>query len=192
MQSKFKRTVILLTFTLVVMQLSCASKNGVKFTKKVVKKKSNIAVIIDSPNNIKNVVLTAFMKKGFNVKAINASDLYNREDIFDIKDFKKMSENSPTSSENTILSMEKTYENVSKLHIYNFEASKAEYLNKIRDKWNVKYLIILDLKNWQEVSWGRAIELKTYDLVWIENYPTKYSDNIESIINHFVASMSKK
>jgi len=191
MLNKYKISALFLLIFLLV-QISCSSKKTIRSIKTPIAKKSNIAVIIDSSNNIKNVVMTKFMSNGFNVKAINVSDLYDRNDIFDIKDFKEMAKKSPGKKENNLLSIEKTYENVSKLHIYNFEANKAEYLNKIRDTWKVRYLVLLDLKDWENVSWGRVIDLKNYEVIWIENYPTKYSDNIESIVDHFIKSMTKR
>lgn len=169
---------------------SCSAKKEVSYSKIKVSSNSNIAVIIDCPNNAKNVVLTEFMKKRFRVKAINASDLYSLSDIYDIKDFKKVAYESSLRDIEALMSMEKTYDNLYKLHVYNFEVNKAEILKEMRDKWDVSYLIILDLKDWENVSWGRAIDLKTYELVWVENYPTKYNDNVETIISHFISSIT--
>ncbi len=167
--------------------LSCSTQKGLMYSSSTVPAGSRIAVIIDSPNNIKNAVLVSFMKKGFRVKAFNSSDLYTQREIFDISDLKRISYEIDNDS---LPTLEKTYENAYKLHIYNFELNKAEYLNKIRTQWDVEYLILLDLKDWESVSWARVINLRTLDLNFIENYPTKYSDNLESIVNHFIASIS--
>ncbi len=40
------------------------------------------------------------------------------------------------------------------------------------------------------MSWGRIIDLKSYDIVWLENYPTRYSDDVDSIMDHFIKSMT--
>jgi hypothetical protein len=74
--------------------------------------------------------------------------------------------------------------------VYNFEVNKIEILKEMKVKWDINYLIILDLKDWKNVCWGRAIDLNTYELVWVENYPTKYSDNVETIIGHFISSIT--
>jgi len=168
----------------------CSAKKSVKYSKTTISPNSGIAVIIDCPNNAKNVVLTEFMKKKFRVKAINASDLYSLNDIYDIKDFKHMSYKSSLKDMQALLSMEKTYDNLYKLHVYNFEINKAEILKEMKQKWDVAYLIILDLKDWKNVSWGRAIDLTTYEVVWVENYPTTYRDNVETIIDHFIKSIT--
>ena len=169
--------------------LHCSTKKSVKYSKTNISTNSTLAVIIDCPNNAKNVVLTEFMKKKFRIKAVNASDLYVLSDIYDIKDFKYAGYKS-SLKDTGLLSMEKTYDNLYKLHIYNFEVNKIEILKEMRLKWDINYLIILDLKDWENVSWGRAIDLNTFELVWVENYPTKYSDNVETIIDHFINSIT--
>lgn len=183
----------IMTILLIITALittSCSSKKAVKFQSSPLPAKANIAVIIDSPNNIKNVVLAKFLDKGFDVKALNAADMYTMNEIFDIKDLKKLSYTA--SADNSLLSMEKTYNNIYKLHVYNFEINKAELLSEIKTKWNVNYIVILDLKDWRSVSWGRIIDLKTYEITWLENYPTKYTDNLETILDHFIVSMTTK
>jgi hypothetical protein len=181
---------IFLCFLILPFIFSCSTKKSIKFSKTNISSGSSIAVIIDCPNNAKNVVLTEFMKKKFRVKAINASDLYTLQDIYDIKDFKHVAYKSSLKDVQSLMSMEKTYDNLYKLHVYNFEANKAEILKEMKVKWDINYLIILDLKDWQNVSWGRAIDLSNYELVWVENYATKYNDNIETIIGHFIDSIT--
>ncbi|HPX91789.1 MAG TPA: hypothetical protein PKZ93_09790, partial [Spirochaetota bacterium] len=147
------------------------------------------AVIIDYPNNLKNVVLVSFLKQGFRVKALNASDLYTMKDVYDISDLKKLSYN---IDEQNVSTLEKTYDNIYKLHVYNFELNKAEFLKQIRTEWDVDYLILLDLKEWEKVSWARVINLRNLEVEFVENYPTAYTDNIESIVNHFIANITGK
>ena len=170
---------------------SCTTKKSVRFSKSRIPSNSNIAVIIDCPNNIKNVVLTEFMKMKFKVMAFNASDFYTLNDVYDISDFKKVSYKSSLRDIQALMSMEKTYDNLYKLHVYNFEVNKAEILKEMREKWNIDYLIIFDLKDWESISWGRAIKLDTYELIWVENYPTKFTDNIQTVVSYFIRSILK-
>ena len=127
---------------------------------------SGLAVIVDAPNKVKNVIMARFLQRGFSVKAINASDFYSINDVFDIRDFKKVSY---IGQDENFLSLEKTYNNLFKMHYYNYEANKAEVLADMRNKWNVQYLILLDVKGIGG-AWGRAIDLRTNDIVWIENF----------------------
>lgn len=185
--TRFTVVIILIAATYL---LSCSGKRGIQVTAKKIAPNSSIAVIVDHPNNIKNVIVAKFMSKGFRVKAFNVSDLYTLKDVFDISDFKKVSYNASLKDDNSLLSMEKTYDNIYKLHVYNFEINKAQLLSEMKEKWKVRYLVLLDLKDWQEISWGRAIDLYTYEIIWIENYPARHSDTVETIVDHFIRSMS--
>ncbi len=168
----------------------CAAKKSVKILKQKIPAGSNIVIVIDCPANIQNVVISKFMAKEYKVKAFNAADLYTSRDVFDIKDFKKIAYNSDLQGAESLLSMQKTFDNIYKLHVYNYELSKAETLGEMKDKYNVKYLVLLNLKDWEHVSWGRAIDLSNYELIWIENYATSYGDNIETVTDHFIESIS--
>lgn len=151
---------------------------------------TNIAVMIDAKNDHKNVVLEKFMTRGYTVIAINASDYYNIDSIFDIHDLKKLSYRGTVGD--SLVNMERTYNNIYKLHIYNYEVNKAEFINELKTKLKVQYLILLDLKDWQDISWARAINLNNYEVVWVENYPNKFRDQIPDVIEHFINSMSGK
>ena len=111
------------------------------------------------------------------------------KDVYDISDLKKLSYN---LDEQNVSTVEKTYDNIYKLHIYNFELNKAEFLKQIRNEWDIEYLLILELKEWERVSWARVINLKTLEIDFVENYPTGYNDNIETIISHFINNISGK
>ncbi len=171
--------------------ISCATKRSVRVSRERVPQGASVAVIFDGPNNIKNVVLSRFMNKGFRVKAFNASDLYGMSDVFDIKDMKRVSNVLPLKEgDQTLTSLNRAYDNIYKLHIYNFELSKAETLTEVRRKWNVNYLVLLDLKDWQDTSWGRAVNLENFELIWVENYPSQYKDDPATVVDHFISSMS--
>lgn len=188
---KISRYVFLLMLFGAIIYGSCATKRAVISQRQKVMPGTSIAVIVDHPNNIKNLIISRFMEKNYPVVAFNASDIYEMKDIFDIKDFKKVSYSvSVKDDDKSLLGMERTFDNVYKLHVYNFEISKAETLAQIRQKWNVRYLILMDLRDWESVSWARAINLDTFEIVWLENYPTKYGDTPEKIVDHFIASMS--
>ena len=186
-----KNTVLLFILFALAQTLSCASRQSVVGLRQNVSPGSSVAVIVDHPNNIKNLVISRFMLKNYAVTAFNAADIYELKDVFDIKDFKKVSYNvSLKDDDKSLVGLDRSFDSIYKLHVYNFEINKAETLAQIRQKWSVKYLILLDLKDWEQVCWGRAINLDSFEIVWVENYPTKYRDTPEKIIDHFIASMS--
>ncbi len=186
-----KNTVLLLILFTLFQTLSCASRQSVVGLRQNVSPGSSVAVIVDHPNNIKNLVISRFMLKNYTVTAFNAADIYEIKDVFDIKDFKKVSYNvSLKDDDNSLVGLDRSFDSIYKLHVYNFEINKAETLAQIRQKWSVKYLILLDLRDWEQVCWGRAINLDSFEIVWVENYPTRYRDTPEKIIDHFIASMS--
>jgi hypothetical protein len=173
----------------IIISASCSYKKGLLYSSNKVSSSAKIAVIIDSENNIKNAVLITFLKHGFKVKAVNSSDLYTIKDVYDISDMKKLSYNLADVDVSTV---QKTYDNIYKLHIYNFELNKAEYLKQMRTEWDVEYLVLLDMKEWEKVSWARVINLRTFEIDFIENYPTAYNDNIQTITEHFIKSITGK
>lgn len=164
---------------------SCGTAGPVKYLARPVPVNSSIAVIVDAPNKVKNVVMARFLQRGFSVKAINASDFYSINDVFDIRDFKKVSY---IGQDENFLSLEKTYNNLFKMHYYNYEANKAEVLADMRNKWNVQYLILLDVKG--PGAWGRAIDLKTNDIVWIENFGI--GGGTEQLVDRMINSITGK
>ncbi len=186
-ESHHKKIIVLL-FTIALIT-SCSSKKGLVYSSGKMSAGSKIAVIIDSPNNIKNAVLIPFLKQGFRVKAVNSSDLYTIKDVYDISDMKKVSYN---ISDDNVSTIQKAYDNIYKLHIYNFEVSKAEYMKQLRTEWDIEYIVLLDMKDWEKVSWARVINLKTFEIDFVENYPTAYSDNVETITEHFIKNITGK
>ena len=184
------KNITLLILTIFLIQIACTSQKGIRFAKRRIAPTASIAIIVDSPNNVKNVILGKFLTRGFRVKAINASDLYTIDEVYDIRDLKRLSYKIRPSS--NVVAFEKTYNNMYKLHIYNFELNKAEFLAEIKAKFNIRYLLLLDLKDWKNVSWGRIIDLDTYEIVWLDNYPTKYTDDLDTVLNHFIASITRR
>ncbi|HSV97711.1 MAG TPA: hypothetical protein VLM75_12385 [Spirochaetota bacterium] len=170
--------------------LACAGKKPVRYSKQKIAPGAGVVIVVDCPTNIQNVVLAKFMAKDFRVKAFNASDVYAMRDVYDIRDFKKIASESSLEEGGSLFTAQKAHDNLYKLTIYNYEMQKAETLGEMKDRYNVRYLILLELNDWERVSWGRAIDLASYELVWVENYPTRYRDNLESIIDHFIDSLS--
>lgn len=167
---------------------SCGIGRSVKYLARPIPANSGVAVIIDAPNTLKNVIMARFLARGFNVKAINASDFYSMNDIFDIRDFKKVSY---IGQNENFLSLEKTYNSLYKMHFYNYEVNKAEVLADMRNRWNVQYLILLDMKDLIG-CWGRAIDLRTNDIVWIENRASSAGMSPEKLADSFIDSMTGK
>lgn len=181
-------TAITVAFLVTLSGSSCDMGRSVKYLSKPIPANSGIAVIVDAQNKQKNAILARFLARGFNVKAINASDFYSINDVFDIRDFKKVSY---IGQNENFLSLEKTYNNLYKMHFYNFEINKAEMLAEMKNKWNVQYLVLLDLKD-SSGCWGRAIDLRTNDIVWIENRGLSYGAGTDKIIDDFIDSMTGK
>jgi hypothetical protein len=112
------------------------------------------------------------------------------KDVFDIRDFKKLAQKSSLGKDYLLINAQKAHDNLYKLSIYNYEMQKAETLGEMKDRHNVRYLVLFELNDWERVSWGRAIDLTSYELVWVENYPARYRDNLESIVDHFIDSLA--
>lgn len=183
------KKIFIMSLAICIGVISCATKKGIVARKSAINPGSRIVVIANHPNNIKNVIMARFMNKNYSVKIFNASDLYTIEDVYDIKDYKKVAYMQPLQNDNMV-SFEKAVENIYKLHIYNYELSKAEALSDMHTKYGSQYLILMELKDWQKVSWARAIDLTNMEVVWIENYPAQYRDTLETVVDHFISSMS--
>ena len=188
-----RKIVLTLTFVLIVALMSCQSMQSYKYVKQSIPKGASIAVVIDTRNDIKNTVLAKFMEKGLKVKALNASDLYSISDHFLIKDYKKLayekSEIVLGSADDSLNSIQKSYDSIYKLHIYSYEANKAEILSEMKTRWGIKYIVLLEMNDWEHLSWARTIDLDSNEVIGIENYQTKYSDTISDVVDHFIESL---
>jgi hypothetical protein len=191
---KTKSIVILIV--LLGMSAGCVEKKSYQFVKQTIPKGASIAVIIDAKNEIKNSIIGKFMDKGYKVKAVNASDLFTLSDAFTVKDYKHLayeeSEVVLSSPDDTLTTAQKSFDSIYKLHIYNYESQKADLLAEMKNKWGIKYLVILELKDWENVSWARAIDLESYEVIAIENYPNKYSDKVDGVVSHFIETFTAK
>jgi len=191
-----KHITIIILFIFIGFSFGCAGKKSYQFVKQTIPKGASIAVIIDARNEIKNSVIGKFMDKGYKVKAVNASDLFTLSDAFTVKDYKHLayeeSEVVLASPDDTLTTAQKSFDSVYKLHIYNYETQKADMLAEMKNKWGIKYLVILELKDWENVSWARTIDLDSFEVIAVENYPNKYSDKVDAIVSHFIDTFSVK
>ncbi|MCS6984594.1 MAG: hypothetical protein NZM25_05645 [Leptospiraceae bacterium] len=182
-------------FSLCLALAFCSSRQERYFLRAPLTKGASVAIIVEGENDVKNAVFTEFLKAGFQVKAFSATDFYRVEDVFEIRDIKKIAFTAPSGKEHSELTarvLDKNFENLYKLHLYNFEASKAEIIKEIRAKYKVDYLILLAMKEWDtSYSWIRVINLDTFDLIYIHNYPARRSDTVQSIIARFLEIMQK-
>ena len=191
-----KHKSIIVLFIVLWISTGCVEKKSYQFVKQTIPKGASIAVIIDAKNEIKNSIIGKFMDRGYKVKAVNASDLFTLSDAFTVKDYKHLayeeSEVVLASPDDTLTTAQKSFDSIYKLHIYNYESQKADMLTEMKNKWGIKYLVILELKDWENVSWARTIDLDSYEVIAIENYPNRYSDKVDSIVSHFIETFTAK
>jgi hypothetical protein len=62
-------------------------------------------------------------------------------------------------------------------------------LSEMKSKWGIKYIILLEMKDWEHLCWARTIDLDSNEVIGIENYQTKYSDKVGDVIDHFIESL---
>ena len=187
-----KSTIVALVCAVLLSAGGCSSKKSAKFVRQGVPKGSSVGIIVDSQSSIKNAIIAKFLDRGFKVKAANASDLYTLGDHLSIADYKYLAYQSAESQapQDSLSSTQKSYDSIYKLHVYNYEANKAEILAEMKSKWGLRYLVIMDLRDWGSLSWMRAIDLETYDIIAVENYATRTTDSIESVVDHFIDTVS--
>jgi len=176
--------------------LGCRSAQEKYNIREAVPKGSNVAILVEGSNDIKNAVFMEFMKAGYTVKAFNASDFYSVDDTLDVKDLKKNAFVTnlfdPKNPQRSVAVAEKVFENIYKLHIFNFENLKAEMLQSLQKKLGIKYVILLSFSNWDSgYSWGRAIKIDTMDVVYVHNYTTARADTYQSVANRMIEVLQK-
>ena len=186
--------ILFLAFTAVSCTTGQSSKD-ISYAQRTIPAGSSIGIIVNGPNAMKNAVLMRFMQKGYNVKAVNANDVYELSNYFNISDFKYLAykEKLPVvgaDEESPVTSAQKSFDSIFKLNIYNYETNKADALKAMRDKWDVRYMLIFEMADWESSSWGRAIDLSNLDLIWIHNHGTSFSDTPETIADIFIKSIS--
>ncbi|MBV6492403.1 MAG: hypothetical protein LDLANPLL_00396 [Turneriella sp.] len=174
----------------------CKSVQKSYTIKEVIPANSSIALLVEGENDYKNAVFMEFMKAGYSVKAFNATDFYTTDDVLDVRSLKKTAfiQNifNPRNSQRQVAVADKVFENIYKLHIFNFENLKIEMLQSLRTKLNARYVVLLSLKNWgQGYSWVRAIRLDNMELVYVENYQASRKDDLKSVVEKIIETMKK-
>lgn len=181
---------------LAVITLNCRSLQEKYNIKEAVPKGSSIAILVEGPNDVKNAVFMEFMKAGYAVKAFNATDFYAVDDTLDVKDLKKNAFVTnlfdPKNPQRSVAVAEKVFENIYKLHIFNFENMKAEMLQALQKKLGIKYVLLISFSNWDSgYSWGRAIKIDTMDVVYVHNYTTARADTYQTVANRMIEVLQK-
>ncbi|MBN8222167.1 MAG: hypothetical protein J0L53_14680 [Spirochaetes bacterium] len=174
----------------------CRSGRNTYAIKEAIPKSSNVAILIEGENDLKNAVFTEFMNAGYAVKAFNATDFYTTDDVLDVKALKKTAFVTnlfdPKNSQRQVAVADKVFENIYKLHLFNFENLKAEMLQSLRTKMGVRYVILLSLTRWDTgYAWARAIKLDNMELVYVQNYSATRKDDLKSVVGQMIETMQK-
>jgi hypothetical protein len=174
----------------------CRSAQNKYAIKEAIPKNSNIAILVEGENDLKNAVFTEFMNAGYAVKAFNATDFYTTDDVLDVKALKKTAFVTnlfdPKNSQRQVAVADKVFENIYKLHLFNFENLKAEMLQSLRVKMGIRYVILLSLTRWDTgYTWARAIKLDNMELVFVQNYNAARKDDLKSVVGAMIEVMQK-
>lgn len=185
---------ILLLGIIFLSYLNCRSGSNTVVVKEAIPKNASIAVLVEGENDFKNAVFMEFMKGGYDVKAFNATDFYSTEDVLGVHSFKKTAFIStlfdPKNSQKQVDTADKVFENIYKLHIFNFENLKMEMLQNLKKKMGIKYVVVLSLVRWDTGnSWVRVVKLENMQLVYVQNLKVQRKDDLKSVIGTIVGSM---
>jgi hypothetical protein len=187
---------LLWVLCLCALATACRSARNTYAIKEAIPKNSHVAILIEGENDLKNAVFTEFMNAGYAVKAFNATDFYTTDDVLDVKALKKTAFVSnlfdPKNSQRQVAVADKVFENIYKLHLFNFENLKAEMLQNMRLKMGVRYVILLSLSRWDTgYAWVRAIKLDNMELVFVQNYSAARKDDLKSVVGQMIETMQK-
>ncbi len=175
---------------------ACRSTRNNYVIKESIPKNSNIAILVEGENDFKNAVFMEFMRGGYEVKAFNATDFYTTDDVLDVKSLKKTAFVTnlfdPKNPQRQVAVADKVFENIYKLHIFNFENLKIEMLQGLQKKLGVRYVVLLSLAKWDAgYTWARAIKLDNMQLVYVQNYSVGRKDDLKSVIGSMIDTMQK-
>lgn len=180
---------------LAVFSLSaCRSAVNNYVIKEAIPKNSNVAVFVEGENDFKNAVFMEFMKGGYDVKAFNATDFYTTDDVLDVSALKKTAFVTnlfdTRNSQKQVAVADRVFENIYKLHIFNFENLKVEMLQSLQKKLGIRYVILLSLVRWDAgYTWARVIKLDNMQLVYVQNYHVGRKDDVKSVVGSMVSTM---
>ncbi len=175
---------------------ACRSTRNNYVIREPIPKNSNIAVLIEGENDLKNAVFMEFMRGGYEVKAFNATDFYTTDDVLDVKSLKKTAFVTnlfdPKNSQRQVAVADKVFENIYKLHLFNFENLKAEMLQSLQKRLGIRYVILLSLSRWDAgYTWARAIKLDNMQLVFVQNLNVSRKDDVKSVVASMIDIMQK-
>jgi len=155
----------ILCLPLCLLFVSCGNKN-IRHDVRPLPKGAAIAVVLDASEKYIERTHRLFTRSGYSVKAVST---FKDEKGYDSK----------RSAE------------LFRLDVYNSEIVKAANLHNVRNDLEVDYLVILGLKK-TDPNWGRVIDLRTNEVIYISNYTSRWYEGVESIINYFISSMTGK
>jgi len=142
---------------------SCGSQN-IRHNVRHLPKGAAIAVVMNASEEYVDKARTLFILSGYSVKAISA---FKDEDAYDSK----------------------RSAGLLRLDLYNSEIVKAANLRDVKNNLKANYLVVLELKR-TRMSWGRVIDLRTGEVIFISNYTSASpGENVEPIITYFISSM---
>ena len=141
---------------------SCESRN-IRHNVRHLPKGAVIAVILNASEKYVEKAESLFTLSGYSVRAISV--------------FKDEGAGSP-----------KSLEGLFRLDVYNSEITKAVNLRDIRNTLKVDYLVILEL-GISKMDWGRVIDLRANEIIFISNYAPGLGEGVEPVINYFISSM---
>ena len=172
----------LTTLLAVVLFASCSAGQSIKFSKRPVQNNSKIAVLIDADSTMKNSVLQKLKSSGFRV--------HDAEGIFAKLDTEREKNKFIRLESSNLPVSKRTVNNLFKMLVYKTEIQKAEKLGEMRNKFDVQYLVLMTFSDWENTSWARAIDLRSNELIWVDNHPTGPGDNVETVTEYFISSMT--
>ena len=172
---------------------ACQTQKEAYYIKSPIPKQVRLAVLIKGKNEIKNAAYIEFLNAGYNLQGLNASDFYTIADVFDIKSYKKSVKAAALRKKDTKFTatlLDRAFDSIYKLHIYNFENSKADYIREMAKRWQIDYIVLISMKDWKKgYSWIRAINVNTLELTYVHNYRAGHSDSYQSILKRMIDTM---
>ena len=129
-------------------------------------------------------------------KSFAGTDFYTTDDILDVKSLKKTAFVTnlfdPKNSQRQVAVADKVFENIYKLHLFNFENLKAEMLQSLQKRLGIRYVILLSLSRWDAgYTWARAIKLDNMQLVFVQNLNVSRKDDLKSVVASMIDIMQK-
>lgn len=187
---------IIIVLAVLFASSACRSTRNNYVIKEAIPKNSNIAILVEGENDLKNAVFMEFMSGGYDVKAFNATDFYTTDDLLDVKSLKKTAFVTnlfdPKNTQRQVAVADKVFENIYKLHIFNFENLKVEMLQSLQKKLGIRYVVLLSLAKWDAgYTWARVIKLDNMALVYVQNYKVGRKDDLKSVIGTMIETMQK-